>query len=94
MPQPSDPPSDIPQRIGNTALLHLRNIVPKNSARILLELENENPAGSMKDRMALAMIETAEADVSLSTPENIRSAAPQPSLRPVGSANTTDYPGS
>ena len=50
------------QRIGNTSLLPLRNIVPGNDARILLKLENENPTGSMKDRMALAMIEAAETD--------------------------------
>jgi len=48
--------------IGNTSLLALRKIVPENGARILLKLENENPTGSMKDRMALAMIEAAEAD--------------------------------
>ena len=40
----------------------LRNVVPGNGARILLKLESENPTGSMKDRMALAMIEAAEAD--------------------------------
>jgi cysteine synthase A len=55
-------PRDILQRIGNTTLLPLRNVVPANGARILLKLENENPTGSMKDRMALAMIEAAEAD--------------------------------
>src|SRR3954470_1957089 len=54
--------SDILRRIGNTSLLALRNIVPENGSRILLKLENENPTGSMKDRMALAMIEAAEAD--------------------------------
>jgi cysteine synthase len=48
--------------IGNTSLLALRKIVPGNGSRILLKLENENPTGSMKDRMALAMIEAAEAD--------------------------------
>src|SRR4051794_36953415 len=48
--------------IGNTSLLALRNIVPINGSRILLKLESENPTGSMKDRMALAMIEAAEAD--------------------------------
>ena len=48
--------------IGNTSLLALRNIVPENGSRILLKLENENPTGSMKDRMARAMIEAAEAD--------------------------------
>ena len=55
-------PRDILHCIGNTSLLALRNVVPKNGARILLKLENENPTGSMKDRMALAMIEAAEAD--------------------------------
>jgi cysteine synthase A len=40
----------------------LRHIVPQNGSRILLKLENENPTGSMKDRMALAMIAAAEAD--------------------------------
>src|SRR5690242_8946388 len=48
--------------IGNTSLIGLRNIRPTNGARILLKLENQNPTGSMKDRMALAMIEAAEAD--------------------------------
>jgi len=57
-----DLPRDILQCIGNTSLLALRNIVPKSGSRILLKLENENPTGSMKDRMALAMIEAAEAD--------------------------------
>lgn len=53
---------DILQCIGNTSLMALRKIVPGNGSRILLKLENENPTGSMKDRMALAMIEAAEAD--------------------------------
>jgi cysteine synthase A len=53
---------DILECIGNTSLLPVRKIVPGNCSRILLKLENENPTGSMKDRMALAMIEAAEAD--------------------------------
>ena len=55
-------PKDILQCIGNTTLLALRSVVPKNGSRILLKLESENPTGSMKDRMALAMIEAAERD--------------------------------
>ena len=55
-------PRDILGRIGRTSLLPLRHIVPANGARILVKLESENPTGSMKDRMALAMIEAAEAD--------------------------------
>jgi cysteine synthase A len=53
---------DILHCIGNTSLVALRNVVPSNGARLLLKLESENPTGSMKDRMALAMIEAAEAD--------------------------------
>src|SRR5215813_1887644 len=55
-------PESILDRIGDTPLLLLRRIRPSNGARILLKLENENPTGSMKDRMALAMIEAAERD--------------------------------
>ena len=50
------------ETIGRTRILPLRHIVPEGSAEILLKLEFENPTGSMKDRMALAMVETAEAD--------------------------------
>jgi cysteine synthase A len=55
-------PHNILECIGDTSLLPLRKVVPKNGARILLKIESENPTGSMKDRMALAMIEAAEAD--------------------------------
>lgn len=55
-------PRTILDRIGNTSLIPLRHIVPSNGARIVLKLESENPTGSMKDRMALAMIEAAEVD--------------------------------
>jgi cysteine synthase len=48
--------------IGDTSLLPLRHVVPTNGARILLKVESENPTGSMKDRMALAMIQAAEND--------------------------------
>ncbi len=54
--------SSILERIGSTPLLELRSIVPEKSARILIKIESENPTGSMKDRMALAMIEAAEKD--------------------------------
>ncbi len=48
--------------IGRTRLIPLQHLVPEGSARILVKLEYENPTGSMKDRMALAMVEAAEAD--------------------------------
>ncbi len=52
--------SSILQRIGRTPLLRLSRIVPADCARILIKVESENPTGSMKDRMALAMIEAGE----------------------------------
>ncbi|CAO3420609.1 PLP-dependent cysteine synthase family protein [Azospirillum endophyticum] len=55
-------PDTILDTIGNTPLLPLRNVVPASGARILLKLEARNPTGSMKDRMALAMVQAAEDD--------------------------------
>jgi len=48
--------------IGNTPLVRLQRCVPDNGAELWLKLEYLNPSGSMKDRMALAMIEGAERD--------------------------------
>jgi cysteine synthase A len=46
--------------IGNTPLIRLRRIAPSGSGPILVKLEMTNPTGSMKDRMARAVIEAAE----------------------------------
>jgi cysteine synthase B len=46
--------------IGNTPLVRLQRIVPSNSNTILLKLEGNNPAGSVKDRPALNMITQAQ----------------------------------
>jgi cysteine synthase A len=53
---------DILACVGNTPLVALRHIAAATGARVLLKVESENPTGSMKDRMALAMIAAAEAD--------------------------------
>jgi cysteine synthase A len=47
--------------IGRTPVVRLRRLVPSTSADVFLKLEYFNPTGSYKDRMALAMIEGAEA---------------------------------
>ena len=47
--------------IGRTPLVRLRRLVPPGSAEVVVKLEYFNPTGSYKDRMALAMIEGAEA---------------------------------
>ena len=46
--------------VGNTPIVQLQKVVPKNSADVLIKLEYFNPTGSYKDRMAVAMIEEAE----------------------------------
>ena len=53
---------DILQAIGDTSLVRLRNVVPPGRAEVWAKLEWENPTGSMKDRVALAMVAAAEAD--------------------------------
>ena len=52
--------------IGNTPLVELRHVVPAGSARVVVKLESANPTGSMKDRMARALIECAARDGRLS----------------------------
>ena len=47
--------------IGHTPLVKLTRVVPADSADVLVKLESINPTGSYKDRMALAMVEGAEA---------------------------------
>lgn len=49
------------QAIGNTPVVRLQKVVPPNSAEVFIKLEYFNPTGSYKDRMALSMIEVAEA---------------------------------
>ena len=53
---------DILRAIGNTTLVRLSKVVPPNCAQVLVKLEWENPTGSMKDRMAEAVISRPEAD--------------------------------
>lgn len=53
---------DVLRAIGNTSMVRLAKVVPEGCASILVKLEWENPTGSMKDRMAQAVIARAEAD--------------------------------
>jgi len=52
---------DMLAAIGDTPLVQLRRVVPPGSARVVAKLESANPTGGMKDRMARAAIEAAEA---------------------------------
>jgi len=51
--------------VGNTPLVELKRLTPKQSVRMYAKLEGENPTGSIKDRVAKAMIDAAEASGEL-----------------------------
>ena len=57
--------------IGNTPTVELQNLSPKPDVRIFAKLEGSNPTGSVKDRIALKMIQQAEADGELSPSRTI-----------------------
>src|SRR6201995_2716846 len=52
--------SDLVQAIGNTPLVELRRLSPKPGVRIWAKMESFNPTGSVKDRVARALVEDAE----------------------------------
>jgi len=56
------PAVSVLEAVGDTSIVKLRKVVPPGSADVLVKLEWENPTGSMKDRMARAVIAAAEAD--------------------------------
>lgn len=58
----SDIHSSALDAIGNTPLVELKKIVPAGCGRVVVKLEGTNPTGSMKDRMAQAVIARPEAD--------------------------------
>jgi cysteine synthase B len=51
--------------VGNTPLVELRRLSPKQGVQIYAKLEGENPTGSIKDRVAKSMIDAAEASGEL-----------------------------
>ncbi len=53
--------NDITELVGNTPLVRLRNLPASGSAEVLAKLEFFNPGGSVKDRIAVSMIDDAEA---------------------------------
>ena len=57
--------------IGNTPLVDVSPLSPNPRVRILAKMESQNPFGSVKDRIALAMIEAAEKDGSLARRDDL-----------------------
>jgi [CysO sulfur-carrier protein]-thiocarboxylate-dependent cysteine synthase len=55
------PASSLLDLVGNTPLVELKRLSPRPSVHLYAKLEGQNPSGSIKDRIAKAMVETAEA---------------------------------
>ncbi len=51
---------DITETIGNTPLVRLNRIVPRDGAQVVVKVESFNPLSSVKDRIAVSMIDAAE----------------------------------
>jgi len=64
LPLLAPPVGNVLEMIGNTPMIEVKKL-DRGSCRLFLKLENQNPGGSIKDRIGKSMIETAEADGSL-----------------------------
>lgn len=62
---------NITQLIGNTPLVRLNRVVPEDSAEVYVKLEYQNPGASVKDRIAISMIEAAEKEGKLKPGDTI-----------------------
>ncbi|HVM24744.1 MAG TPA: cysteine synthase family protein [Candidatus Limnocylindrales bacterium] len=71
MPARAGAASDLVATIGNTPMVELRRLAPHGGVRLFAKLEGANPTGSVKDRVARAMIEAARADGSLRAGQTI-----------------------
>src|SRR5947208_5964949 len=69
--RPSTTVTSILDTIGDTPLVRLTRCAPANGAELWLKLEYRNPTGSLKDRMALAMIEGAEREGALAPGDTV-----------------------
>ena len=61
---------NILQSIGDTPLVRINKLSPNRDVVIYAKIEGNNPTGSIKDRIALEMIEQAEAEGKLTKGEN------------------------
>lgn len=62
---------NILNEIGNTPLLKIQKLIPNSKVNIFVKLEGQNPSGSIKDRIALAMVKKAEKEGILTNDKTI-----------------------
>jgi cysteine synthase len=63
--------NDVLGTIGRTPLVELQRLVPPGHARVLVKLEGHNPTGSLKDRMALSVVDRALTDGRLAPGDTV-----------------------
>lgn len=61
----------VTELIGDTPIVRLNRVVPEGSAEVYVKLEYQNPGSSVKDRIAIAMVEAAERDGLLKAGDTI-----------------------
>lgn len=71
VPMPQTRHASVLDMIGNTPMVDVSNLSPNPNVRILAKMEMQNPFGSVKDRIAKRMIETAEAEGTLTPGQTI-----------------------
>ena len=62
---------DLVEAIGNTPLVELPTLSPKPGVKVFAKLEGQNPTGSVKDRVARSMIDSAEADGAIAPGQSV-----------------------
>src|SRR5690606_28683584 len=62
---------NITEVIGDTPLVRLNRVVPEGSAEVYVKLEYQNPGASVKDRIAISMVEQAEKEGKLKPGDTI-----------------------
>src|SRR5439155_6387347 len=68
---PASPMRDLAAAIGNTPMVELQHLAPSSRIRLYAKLEGANPTGSVKDRIARAMLEAARSSGALAPGQTI-----------------------
>ena len=77
--------------VGHTPLVRLQNVVPDGAATLLAKLEYLNPGGSVKDRIAITMVDAAEREGKLKPGGTIVGADPEGSIYTSGPEKQHPY---
>ena len=82
---------NILEKVGGTPLVEISNKLNKGGAKVLAKVEFFNPGGSVKDRIALSMVEAAEKSGVLKSGATIIEAPPMSALSSMLTEERTTY---